>query len=218
PPHRPLYGKRVLVTAGPTHEPIDPVRYIANRSSGRQGFAIAQAAAELGAQVTLVSGPVNLVTPPGVIRIDIESAREMLTEVEKALPADVAIMVAAVADWHVADVPEQKIKKDGNAIPPLTLSENPDILATLAKHKQRPGLLIGFAAETEKIVEHAQAKLAKKGCDWIVANDVSGDVMGGANNAFHIITKNGVESWPDSPKDVIARKLMEKVADVVSKG
>ncbi|MFZ1736366.1 bifunctional phosphopantothenoylcysteine decarboxylase/phosphopantothenate--cysteine ligase CoaBC, partial [Sphingorhabdus sp.] len=157
PPHRPLYGKRVLVTAGPTHEPIDPVRYIANRSSGRQGFAIAQAAAELGAQVTLVSGPVNLVTPPGVIRIDIESAREMLTEVEKALPADVAIMVAAVADWHVADVPEQKIKKDGNAIPPLTLSENPDILATLAKHKQRPGLLIGFAAETEKIVEHAQA-------------------------------------------------------------
>ncbi|MBL0021521.1 MAG: bifunctional phosphopantothenoylcysteine decarboxylase/phosphopantothenate--cysteine ligase CoaBC [Sphingomonadales bacterium] len=218
PPHRPLYGKRVLITAGPTHEPIDPVRYIANRSSGRQGFAIAQAAAELGAEVTLVSGPVNLVTPPGVIRIDIESAREMLAEIEKALPVDVAIMVAAVADWHVADVPEQKIKKDGNAIPPLTLSENPDILATLAKHKQRPGLLIGFAAETEKIVEHAQAKLAKKGCDWIVANDVSGDVMGGANNAFHIITKNGVESWPDSPKDVIARKLMEKVADVVSKG
>ncbi|MBK9433007.1 MAG: bifunctional phosphopantothenoylcysteine decarboxylase/phosphopantothenate--cysteine ligase CoaBC [Sphingomonadales bacterium] len=218
PPHRPLYGKRVLITAGSTHEPIDPVRYIANRSPGRQGFAIAQAAAELGAQVTLVSGPVNLVTPPGVIRIDIESAREMLTEVEKALPVDVAIMVAAVADWHVADVPEQKIKKDGNAIPPLALSENPDILATLAKHKQRPGLLIGFAAETEKIVEHAQAKLAKKGCDWIVANDVSGDVMGGANNAFHIITKNGVESWPDSPKDVIARKLMEKVADVVSKG
>ena len=218
PPHRPLYGKRVLITAGPTHEPIDPVRYIANRSSGRQGFAIAQAAAELGAEVTLVSGPVNLVTPPGVIRIDIESAREMLTEVEKALPADVAIMVAAVADWHVADVPEQKIKKDGNAIPPLTLSENPDILATLAKHKQRPGLLIGFAAETEKIVEHAQAKLAKKGCDWIVANDVSGDVMGGANNAFHIVTKDGIESWPDSPKDVIARKLMEKVADVISKG
>ncbi len=218
PPHRPLYGKRVLITAGPTHEPIDPVRYIANRSSGRQGFAIAQAAAELGAEVTLVSGPVNLVTPPGVIRIDIESAREMLAEIEKALPVDVAIMVAAVADWHVADVPEQKIKKDGNAIPPLALSENPDILATLAKHKQRPGLLIGFAAETEKIVEHAQAKLAKKGCDWIVANDVSGDVMGGANNAFHIITKNGVESWPDSPKDVIARKLMEKVADVVSKG
>jgi phosphopantothenoylcysteine decarboxylase / phosphopantothenate---cysteine ligase len=215
PAHRPLYGKHVLVTAGPTYEAIDPVRYIANRSSGRQGFAIAQAAAELGANVTLVSGPVGLATPPGVIRIDVESAREMLAEVEEALPADVAIMVAAVADWRAADVPEQKIKKDGKGIPPLSLIENPDILATLGTHKQRPGLLIGFAAETEKIVEHAQAKLTKKGCDWIVANDVSGDVMGGANNAFHIITKNGVESWPDSPKDVIARKLMEKIADVV---
>jgi phosphopantothenoylcysteine decarboxylase / phosphopantothenate---cysteine ligase len=213
--HRPLFGKHVLVTAGPTYEAIDPVRYIANRSSGRQGFAIAQAAAELGANVTLVSGPVGLATPPGVIRIDVESAREMLAEVEKALPADVAIMVAAVADWRAADVPEQKIKKDGKGVPPLSLTENPDILATLGKHKQRPGLLIGFAAETEKIVEHAQAKLAKKGCDWIVANDVSGDVMGGTNNAFHIVTKDGVESWPDSPKDVIARKLMEKIADVV---
>lgn len=218
PAHRPLFGKRVLVTAGPTHEPIDPVRYIANRSSGRQGFAIAQAAAELGADVTLVAGPVHLTTPPGVVRIDVESAREMLVEVEKALPVDVAIMVAAVADWHVADVPEQKIKKDKEGIPPLALSENPDILATLAKHAQRPGLLVGFAAETEKIVEHAQAKLAKKGCDWIVANDVSGDVMGGANNAFHIVTKDGVESWPDSPKAVIARKLMERIADAVGKG
>lgn len=213
--HRPLFGKHVLVTAGPTYEAIDPVRYIANRSSGRQGFAIAQAAAELGANVTLVSGPVGLATPPGVIRIDVESAREMLAEVEKALPADVAIMVAAVADWRAADVPEQKIKKDGKSIPPLSLTENPDILATLGKHTQRPGLLVGFAAETEKIVEHAQAKLAKKGCDWIVANDVSGGVMGGANNAFHIVTKDGIESWPDSPKDVIARKLMEKIADVV---
>jgi phosphopantothenoylcysteine decarboxylase / phosphopantothenate---cysteine ligase len=213
--HRPLYGKQVLVTAGPTYEAIDPVRYIANRSSGRQGFAIAQAAAELGANVTLISGPVGLATPPGVIRIDVESAREMLAEVEKALPADVAIMVAAVADWRAAEVPEQKIKKDGNAVPPLSLTENPDILAALGKHTNRPGLLIGFAAETEKIVEHAQAKLAKKGCDWIVANDVSGDVMGGANNAFHIVTKDGVESWPDSPKDVIARKLMEKIADVI---
>ena len=215
PAHRPLYGKRVLVTAGPTYEAIDPVRYIANRSSGRQGFAIAQAAAEMGADVTLIAGPVHLVTPPGVIRIDVESAAEMLTEVEKALPADVAIMVAAVADWRVADVPEHKIKKDGAAIPPLMLAENADILATLAKHPQRPKLLIGFAAETEKLIEHAQAKLAKKGCDWIVANDVSGDVMGGANNAFHIVTKDGVESWPDSPKDVIARKLMEKISDAV---
>ena len=215
PAHRPLYGKRVLVTAGPTYEAIDPVRYIANRSSGRQGFAIAQAAAEMGADVTLIAGPVHLVTPPGVIRIDVESAAEMLAEVEKALPADVAIMVAAVADWRAADVPGQKIKKDGAAIPPLLLAENADILATLAKHTQRPKLLIGFAAETEKIIEHAKAKLAKKGCDWIVANDVSGDVMGGANNAFHIVTKDGVESWPDSPKDVIARKLMEKISDAV---
>ncbi len=214
--HRPLYGKRVLVTAGPTYEAIDPVRYIANRSSGRQGFAIAQAAAEMGADVTLIAGPVHLVTPPGVIRIDVESAREMLAEVDKALPADVAIMVAAVADWRAADVPEQKIKKDGNAIAPLALSENPDILATLSKHENRPKLLIGFAAETEKIIEHATTKLAKKGCDWIVANDVSGDVMGGANNAFHIVTKDGVESWPEATKDAIARKLMEKVADVVA--
>lgn len=215
PGHRPLYGKRVLITAGPTHESIDPVRYIANRSSGRQGFAIAQAAAELGADVTLVAGPVHLATPPGVVRIDVESAREMLAEVEKALPADVAIMVAAVADWRAAEVPDQKIKKDGKTVPPLELAENPDILATLGKHAKRPSLLIGFAAETEKVVEHARAKLAKKGCDWIVANDVSGDVMGGANNAVHIVTKEGVESLADAPKDVIARKLMEKVADAV---
>ncbi len=216
--HRPLFGKRILVTAGPTHEAIDPVRYIANRSSGRQGFAIAAAAAEMGAEVTLVAGPVHLVTPPGVIRIDVETALEMQSEVEKALPSDVAIMVAAVADWRATEAPDQKIKKDGKGIPPLTLTENPDILASLAHHKNRPGLLIGFAAETEKIVEHAQAKLAKKGCDWIVANDVSGDVMGGANNAFHIVTKDGVESWPDSPKDVIARKLMERVAHALAQG
>ena len=216
--HRPLFGKRILVTAGPTHEAIDPVRYIANRSSGRQGFAIATAAAEMGAEVTLVAGPVHLVTPPGVIRIDVETAREMHAEVEKALPSDVAIMVAAVADWRAAEAPDQKIKKDGKGIPPLNLTENPDILASLALHKERPGLLIGFAAETEKIVEHAQAKLSKKGCDWIVANDVSGDVMGGANNAFHIVTRDGVESWPDSPKDVIARKLMERVADALAQG
>ena len=213
--HRPLFGKRVLITAGPTYEAIDPVRYIANRSSGRQGFAIAQAAAEMGAEVTLVAGPVHLVTPPGVIRIDVESALEMQAEVEKALPADIAILVAAVADWRAADVLGQKIKKDGKGVLPLALTENPDILATLTAHKDRPKLLIGFAAETEKIVEHATAKLAKKGCDWIVANDVSGDVMGGPDNAFHIVTKDGVESWPESPKAVIARKLMEKIADAV---
>jgi phosphopantothenoylcysteine decarboxylase/phosphopantothenate--cysteine ligase len=215
--HRPLFGKRILVTAGPTHEAIDPVRYIANRSSGRQGFAIAAAAADLGAEVILIAGPVHLPTPPGVLRIDVETALEMQAEVEKALPVDAAIMVAAVADWRAAQAPDQKIKKDGNAIPPLALTENPDILASLAVHKQRPKLVIGFAAETENIIAHAQAKLAKKGCDWIVANDVSGDVMGGENNAFHIVTKAGVDSWLESPKDVIARKLMEKVADELAK-
>ncbi len=216
--HRPLFGKRVLVTAGPTHEAIDPVRYIANRSSGRQGFAIAAAAADLGAEVTLIAGPVHLETPAGVIRINVETALEMQAEVEKALPVDAAIMVAAVADWRAAQAPDQKIKKDGDAIPALVLTENPDILASLATHKHRPKLLIGFAAETEKIVDHAQTKLTKKGCDWIVANDVSGDVMGGENNAFHIVTKDGVDSWPESPKDVVARKLMEKVADALAKG
>ena len=216
--HRPLFGKRVLVTAGPTHEAIDPVRYIANRSSGRQGFAIAAAAADLGAEVTLIAGPVHLETPPGVVRINVETALEMQAEAEKALPVDAAIMVAAVADWRAAQAPDQKIKKDGDAIPALVLTENPDILASLATHKHRPKLLIGFAAETEKIVDHAQTKLTKKGCDWIVANDVSGDVMGGENNAFHIVTKDGVDSWPESPKDVIARKLMEKVADALAKG
>jgi phosphopantothenoylcysteine decarboxylase / phosphopantothenate---cysteine ligase len=215
---RPLSGQRILVTAGPTHEAIDPVRYIANRSSGRQGFAIAAAAAALGADVTLIAGPVHLATPPGVARIDVETAIDMQAAVEKALPVDAAIMVAAVADWRAAQAPEQKIKKDGGNIPALNLTENPDILASLATHAHRPRLLIGFAAETEKIVAHAQAKLAKKGCDWIIANDVSGDVMGGANNAFHIVTKDGVDSWPESAKDVIARKLMEKVADALTKG
>ena len=216
--HRPLFGRRILVTAGPTHEAVDPVRYIANRSSGRQGFAIAAAAADLGAEVTLIAGPVHLQTPPGVVRVDVETALEMQAAVENALPVDAAIMVAAVADWRAERTPDQKIKKNGDAIPPLALTENPDILASLAAHKNRPRLLIGFAAETEKIVEHAQAKLAKKGCDWIIANDVSGDVMGGENNAFHIVTKDGVDSWNESPKDVMARKLMEKVADALAKG
>lgn len=215
--HRPLFGKRILVTAGPTHEAIDPVRYIANRSSGRQGFAIAAAAADLGAEVILIAGPVVLATPPGVLRIDVETALEMQAEVSKALPVDAAIMVAAVADWRAVQAPDQKIKKDHGGLAALALTENPDILAGLASDPQRPKLLIGFAAETEKIVEHAQAKLAKKGCDWIVANDVSGDVMGGDTNAFHIVTEYGVESWPESAKDVIARKLMEKVADELAK-
>jgi len=210
-----LRGKRVLITAGPTHEPIDPVRYIANRSSGRQGFAIAAAAAEMGAEVHLIAGPVHLPTPPGVTRIDVETAREMAAAVDVALPADIAILVAAVADWRTADAADQKIKKTGGALPVLQLAENPDILAGLASDPRRPALLIGFAAETEHIVAHAQAKLARKRCDWIVANDVSGDVMGGQNNAVHIVTGQGVESWADLPKDQVARKLMEKIVDAV---
>ena len=211
--HRPLFGRRILITAGPTHEPIDPVRYIANRSSGKQGFAIAAAAAEAGAEVLLVAGPVPLPTPPGVIRIDVETAREMAVEVEQGLPVDAAIMVAAVADWRAADTASQKIKKDGSgAVPPLALAENPDILASVAKSAQRPPLLIGFAAETNDVIAHAEAKLARKGCDWIVANDVSADPMGGETNRVHIVSKAGVDSWDRLPKDAVARKLMEKIA------
>ncbi|MCA0211081.1 MAG: bifunctional phosphopantothenoylcysteine decarboxylase/phosphopantothenate synthase [Proteobacteria bacterium] len=211
---RPLYGRRILITAGPTHEPIDPVRYIANRSSGKQGFAIAAAAAEAGAEVLLVAGPVDLPTPPGVIRVDVETAVEMAAEVAGGLPVDAAIMVAAVADWRAADTAPQKIKKDGSGqVPPLALTENPDILATVAKSADRPPLLIGFAAETNDVIAHAQAKLARKGCDWIVANDVAADPMGGANNRVHIVSKDGVDSWDRLPKDAVARKLMEKIAD-----
>jgi len=205
-----LAGKHVLVTAGPTHEPIDPVRYLANRSSGRQGFAIAAALAQLGARVTLVAGPVTLPTPPGVDRIDVETAREMASAVAAALPADAAVMVAAVADWRVEGA-GQKIKK-GVVPPVLHLVENPDILATLAKSPDRPKLLIGFAAETEKVIEHASAKRLRKGVDWIVANDVSGDVMGGAANAVHIVTADGVESWERLPKEEVARRLADRIA------
>ncbi|WP_321327019.1 bifunctional phosphopantothenoylcysteine decarboxylase/phosphopantothenate synthase [uncultured Parasphingorhabdus sp.] len=214
--HRPLRGKHVLITAGPTHEPIDPVRYIANRSSGRQGFAIAAAAAEAGAQVTLVAGPVHLTTPAGVTRIDVETAVEMEKAVHDALPADVAIMVAAVADWRADSQSEQKIKKKGAAPAPLRLTENPDILAGLARHRQRPSLLVGFAAETENIAEHAKAKLAKKGCDWIVANDVSGDVMGGADNSVHIVTQSGSEIWDRLPKPEVARRIVTKISEEIS--
>ncbi|MEM1133852.1 MAG: bifunctional phosphopantothenoylcysteine decarboxylase/phosphopantothenate synthase [Pseudomonadota bacterium] len=214
--HRPLHGKHILVTAGPTHEPIDPVRYIANRSSGRQGFAIAAAAAEAGAQVTLVAGPVTLETPQGVTRINVETARQMQAAVEQALPVDIAIMVAAVADWRAADQAEQKIKKKGDAPAPLELSENPDILAGLASHEQRPGLLIGFAAETENVIAHAEAKLARKDCDWIIANDVSGDVMGGMSNSVHIVRSDGVESLDTLPKEQVARLLVERIASHVS--
>jgi phosphopantothenoylcysteine decarboxylase/phosphopantothenate--cysteine ligase len=205
-----LAGKHVLVTAGPTHEPIDPVRYIANRSSGRQGFAIAAAAAEAGARVTLIAGPVTLPTPPGVDRVDVESARDMAAAVEAALPANVAIMVAAVADWRV-ETAGQKVKK-GEAAPALKLVENPDILATLARSTQRPALLIGFAAETERVIEHAVAKRARKGCDWLVANDVSADVFGSDGNSVHLVTPEGVESWDRLPKAEVARRLIERIA------
>lgn len=212
PEHRPLYGKHLLITAGPTHEPIDPVRYIANRSSGKQGFAIAAAAAAAGARVTLVAGPVHLETPPGVDRIDVESAEEMNKAVKAALPADCAIMVAAVADWRTKDYHGEKIKKRGSAPPALMLTENPDILAVVAASSKRPDLLIGFAAETEKVVENARKKRKSKGVDWIVANDVSGDVMGGANNKVHIVRERDVEEWDQMSKMDVAWKLVESIA------
>jgi len=211
PTARPLAGHRALVTAGPTHEPIDPIRYIANRSSGKQGFAIAAALARLGAEVTLVAGPVAIATPPGVTRVDVETAREMAAAVDRALPADIAVMVAAVADWRTEEA-GQKIKKTGEAPPALTLTENPDILAGLAGSDRRPTLLIGFAAETQDVIAHATAKRARKGADWIVANDVSGDVMGGARNAVHIVTGDGVESWPDAAKEEVAERLAARIA------
>ena len=217
PEHRPLYGRHVLVTAGPTHEPIDPVRYIANRSSGKQGFAIAAAAAALGARVTLIAGPVMLPTPAGVDRIDVESAREMADAVKKALPVDAAVMVAAVADWRSKDYAPEKMKKRGSAPPALLLTENPDILAQVAAGKQRPKLLIGFAAETEDVVANAMVKRKRKAADWIVANDVSGDVMGGETNAVHIVTGDGVEDLPELPKDQVALALAERMAVALDK-
>lgn len=216
PAHRPLFGKHVLVTAGPTHEPIDPVRYIANRSSGKQGFAIAAAAARAGARVTLVSGPVALPTPPGVDRIDVETAREMAEAVKRALPADAAVMVAAVADWRTQDVASEKMKKRGSAPPALRLTENPDILSMVAVSDKRPRLVVGFAAETERVLDNAKEKRKRKGADWIVANDVSGDVMGGEVNAVHIVTSNGIEHLPEMPKDQVAGALVERIADALA--
>lgn len=213
----PLSGRHVLVTAGPTHEPIDPVRYIANRSSGKQGFAIAAAAARAGARVTLVSGPVNLPTPPGVTRIDVETARQMAAAVDAALPADVAVMVAAVADWRSAGEAAQKIKKDGSGtVPPLQLVENPDILATLCRSDRRPALVVGFAAETNDVLDHARAKLLRKGADWIVANDVATHAMGGDINRLHIVNAEGVDSLPELPKDAAAATLIERIAHAIA--
>lgn len=216
PDHRPLFGKHVLVTAGPTREPIDPVRYIANRSSGKQGFAIAAMAAAAGARVTLVAGPVHLPTPVGVDRIDVETADDMAEEVRRALPVDVAFMVAAVADWKSRHVAAEKMKKRGSAPPALILAENPDILASTAAGRKRPALLIGFAAETENVVENAKSKRKRKGADWIIANNVSGaegdSVMGGDLNQVHIVTSNGVESLPEMPKEDVARELVRRAA------
>jgi phosphopantothenoylcysteine decarboxylase/phosphopantothenate--cysteine ligase len=220
---RPLAGKRMLITAGPTHEPIDPVRYIANRSSGKQGFAIAAAARAAGADVILISGPVELDDPPGVTTIHVESARDMLRQVEATLPVDIAIFAAAVADWRVSHQGEQKLKKTAAGMPPLQLVENPDILATISHRKDgRPPLVIGFAAETEHLIESATTKLARKGCDWIVANDVSPatGVMGGDRNTVHLLTRHGenveVDSWPVMTKQEVAVELIAHVAKTVS--
>ncbi len=211
----PLTGMRVLVTSGPTSEPIDPVRFIANRSSGKQGHAIAAAAAAAGAEVVLVSGPVNLPDPPGLSVIKVETARQMLDAVEKALPADIAIFAAAVADWRTERPSASKIKKQQDQTPTLKLVENPDILSTIAHRKSgRPRLVIGFAAETDHVIANAKAKLARKGCDWILANDVSPatGIMGGDANTISLITTAGVESWPTQTKDAVARMLVERIA------
>jgi phosphopantothenoylcysteine decarboxylase/phosphopantothenate--cysteine ligase len=221
---RPLAGKHILITAGPTHEPIDPVRYIANRSSGKQGFAIAAAAQAAGADVTLISGPVDLDDPRGITVRHVESAREMLHRVEAALPVDIAIFAAAVADWRVANEGEQKLKKTSASMPQLELVENPDILATISRlAEKRPSLVIGFAAETEHLIDNAKAKLARKGCDWIVANDVSPatGVMGGDRNTVHLLTREGadinVDSWPVMTKEQVATALVAQIAKTFEK-
>ena len=208
-----LSGKHILVTAGPTHEPIDPVRVIANRSSGRQGFAIAAAAAEAGARVTLIAGPVALETPDGVNRVDVETAEQMANAVMTSLPADVAVLVAAVADWRVKVSPT-KLKK-GDGPPQLYFVPTRDILAELGASANRPALLIGFAAETDRVVEQAIAKREAKRADWIVANDVSGDVMGGHRNRVHLITPEGVEDWPEAAKDEVARHLLARIGQAL---
>ncbi|WP_310622037.1 bifunctional phosphopantothenoylcysteine decarboxylase/phosphopantothenate--cysteine ligase CoaBC [Flexibacterium corallicola] len=219
PKEAPLQGKHVVVTAGPTHEPMDPVRYIANRSSGKQGFALAKAAAEAGARVTLVSGPVSLSDVDGVNTIRVETAEQMKAAVEGALPADIAIMAAAVADWRVASEGAEKIKKDGSgALPTFQFVENPDILAGVGHHStKRPKLVVGFAAETQDLINNAQRKLEKKRADWIVANDVSHEhnVMGGDFNTVRIVTRAGIEDLPKLPKDGVARELIARIAKSV---
>lgn len=215
-----LTGKHILVTAGPTHEPLDPVRYIANRSSGKQGYAIAGALSALGANVTLVSGPTDLPDPAGVNIIRVETARQMLAASEKALPADAAVCCAAVADYRPEIETAQKIKKERGGLSAITLAENPDILKTISRHpSQRPTLVVGFAAETDDVLGHADAKRERKGCDWIVANDVSPatGTMGGDRNTVTILTATGDENWPDMPKTQVASKLAEKIAETLNK-
>ncbi|MES2896986.1 MAG: bifunctional phosphopantothenoylcysteine decarboxylase/phosphopantothenate--cysteine ligase CoaBC [Pseudomonadota bacterium] len=217
PAARPLAGKRAIVTAGPTAEPLDPVRLLTNRSSGKQGFAIAKALADLGADVTLVAGPVAVPTPAGVKRVDVETARQMLAACEAALPADIAVCVAAVADWRPADTAGTKLKKDGGGPPSIALVENPDILATLSTSARRPKLVVGFAAETNDVETYAKAKLARKGCDWIVANDVSLEgVMGGDDNTVCIVTAGGIERWERTAKSQVAQKLAARMAQELS--
>jgi phosphopantothenoylcysteine decarboxylase/phosphopantothenate--cysteine ligase len=216
---RPFEGRHVVITSGPTHEPIDPVRYIANRSSGKQGHAIARAAAAAGARVTLVSGPVAVPDPQGVTTIHVETARDMLAAVERALPADVFIGAAAVADWRVGTAQQQKLKKGASGPPTLGLVENPDILATVAARQAgRPALVVGFAAETNDVIAHARQKLARKGCDLIVANDVSPStgVMGGDRNTVHLVSARGVENWPDLPKDEVAARLVAHLVQILT--
>ncbi|MEP0235015.1 bifunctional phosphopantothenoylcysteine decarboxylase/phosphopantothenate--cysteine ligase CoaBC [Roseibium sp.] len=216
-PELPLVGRHIVITSGPTHEPIDPVRYIANRSSGKQGHAIAAAAAAAGARVTLVSGPVSIPDPVGVAVVHVETAEQMLSAVTKSLPADVAIMAAAVADWRASNEGTQKIKKDGSGEPPaMNLVENPDILATIGHHERlRPGLLVGFAAETQNLLDNARGKLERKRADWIVANDVSPEtgVMGGDANTVRIVSAEGIEDWPSLEKAEVARRLIARIAD-----
>ena len=209
----PLQGKKITITAGPTYEEIDPVRYIANRSSGKQGYAIATALAHEGADVTLISGPTNIEKPRGVNIIDVKSARDMMAATENTLPADALICVAAVADWHVKNANDQKIKKQGNDLPIIEFAENPDILKTISHHENRPKLVIGFAAETENVLDNAKSKLNKKGCDWILANDVSGTVMGGDQNQIHFITNEGLENWPTMDKKSVAEKLAHSIKE-----
>lgn len=217
PKAQPLTGKKVVITAGPTREPIDPVRFISNHSSGKQGYAIAAAAVELGAETVLISGPTSLPIPPGVKLMRVETAQEMLDRCLGELPADIAIFSAAVADWRVSAQASEKMKKGAGGPPSLTLAENPDILATVSRQATRPKIVVGFAAETEKVIEHATQKLARKGCDLIVANDVSAEsgVFGGERNRVHLVSASGVENWPDMSKADVAAKLMERLAQML---